>query len=371
MRILLAGGGTGGHVFPLIAVIRQLRKFYPKPDLEFFYVGPQDEYGAILLAQEDVKIRIISGGKIRRYFSFQNIIDVLFKIPLGIIQSFFLLASIEPSIVFSKGGYGSVPVVLCAKLFKIPVFIHESDIVPGRSNRMATKWAKKTYVSFPKTEYFDPQKVSLVGNPIREELLQGTEQLAKDLLGVTLEKPVLFFFGGSQGAEFINDFVLNFLTPLLEQYEVIHICGNANIKQVQTEANLIIKKELEPYYHLFAFLNEEKLKHAYKVADFIVARSGSGTIFEIAATGVPSILVPLPDAAADHQAKNAYAYAEAGAAIVMEQANFTQNFFMEKIHHLFINPEQLEDMKTQALRFSKPQAARVIAREILEYLLVQ
>jgi UDP-N-acetylglucosamine--N-acetylmuramyl-(pentapeptide) pyrophosphoryl-undecaprenol N-acetylglucosamine transferase len=334
-------------------------------------MGPQDEYGSILLAQEEVKIRVISGGKIRNYFSYKNIIDVLFKIPLGIIQAIFLVAKIEPHLVFSKGGYGALPVVLCAKLLKIPIFIHESDIVPGRSNRISSKWARKIFISFPKTEYFDLSKTILVGNPIRLEILEGTEQQAKNLFDITLEKPVLFFFGGSQGAEFINDFVLNSLNTFLEEFEIIHICGNNNYKQVKSEFQAVIKKELEPYYHLFPFLDEEKLKHIYKVSDFIIARSGSGTIFEIAAAGVPSILVPLPGAAADHQVKNAYSYAQTGAAIVMEQDNLTQNFFLEKIHNLFNRPAELEEMKNQALKFAKPQAAKVIAREILEYLMVQ
>ncbi len=370
MRILFTGGGTGGHVFPLIAIIREIRKLYPKPDLEFFYMGPQDEYGSILLAQEDVKIRIISAGKVRNYFSFQNITDILFKIPWGIIQSFFLLAKIEPHLVFSKGGYGALPVLLCAKLFGLPIFIHESDVVPGRVNRISSKWARKVYISFPKTEYLDPALTTLVGNPIRAEILEGTEQQAKDLFDISLEKPVLFFFGGSQGAEFINDFVLSALNILLEEFEVVHICGNANLKQVQSEVQVTIKKELEPYYHLFSFLDEEKLKHVYRVSDFIISRAGAGTIFEIAAIGAPSILVPLPGAAANHQAKNAYAYAQTGAAVVIEQDNLTQNFFLEKIHSVFARPLDLEEMKNQALKFSKPLAAKVIAREILEYLMV-
>ncbi|MBU3934910.1 UDP-N-acetylglucosamine--N-acetylmuramyl-(pentapeptide) pyrophosphoryl-undecaprenol N-acetylglucosamine transferase [Patescibacteria group bacterium] len=368
MKILFTGGGTGGHSFPLVAIIREIRNFYPKKDLEFFYIGQQNEFGAILLSQEDVYVRIIAGGKIRRYFSFHNFIDILFKIPWSFLQSFYYLVRIDPQLVFSKGGSGSLPVTFCARIFKMPVFIHESDVIPGLSNRITSKWAKRIFTSFPGTEYFDLNKVCLTGNPIRSEILSNGKEKARDLFNLTLEKPTFLFLGGSQGSEFINDFVLRILNVLLRDFEIIHISGRENIKEVQAEAQVIIDKDLKKYYHPYSFLDEDKLKNAYKAADFAVARAGSGTIFEIAAVGLPSILVPLPSAAANHQAKNAYVYAETGAAIVMEQDNLTPNFFMEKIRHIFAGSESLEKMKKEALRFSKPLAAKAIARNILEYL---
>lgn len=371
MKILFTGGGTGGHVFPLIAIIREIRKIYPRKDLQFFYIGPNDEFGSISLSQEDVLIKTISSGKIRRYFSWQNIIDIIFKIPWSFVQAFFLLAKIEPNIVFSKGGSGSLPVTFCSRLFKIPVFLHESDITPGSSNRLASKWARKTFISFPKTEYFDLSKAVLVGNPIRLELLDGTKDKAKELFDLSLEKPVFLFLGGSQGAEFINDFVLRALNMLLAEFEIIHVTGNANFKEVQVESQVIIDKNLVQYYHPVPFLDEEKLKNAYKAASLVISRAGSGSIFEIAAMGLPSILVPLPGAAGNHQAKNAYAYADTGAAIVMEQDNLTKNFFLENVHHLFSNPKKVEEMQEAALRFSKPQAAKVIARMVLEFLMLE
>jgi UDP-N-acetylglucosamine--N-acetylmuramyl-(pentapeptide) pyrophosphoryl-undecaprenol N-acetylglucosamine transferase len=368
MKILFTGGGTGGHIFPLIAVIREIRNLYSKKDLGFFYIGPEDEFGSILLLQEDVRVKTIITGKIRRYFSFQNFVDVLFKIPLSFIQSLYYFIKTDPDLVFSKGGSGSLAVVFWARVFRIPIFIHESDIVPGLSNRIASKWAKKVFISFPKTEYFELDKTILVGNPVRSEIFGGSKESAKDIFNLTLEKPVFLFMGGSQGAEFINDFVLRILNALLTEFEIIHVCGIANIKAVQAESETVIKKELEKYYHPYSFFDEEKLRYAYGAADFVVSRAGSGSIFEIAGAGLPSILVPLPSAAGDHQAKNAYIYAENGASIVMEQDNLTPNFFMEKIHHLFARPENLEKMKEEALRFSKPLAAKAIARNILEYL---
>lgn len=368
MKILFTGGGTGGHVMPLIAIIRELRRMSSQDSLDLFYIGPKDEFAEILLRQEDVKINTIPGGKFRRYFSLQTIIDFVWKIPLDFIKSFYLILKIKPALVFSKGGSGSVAVCYVAKFFKIPVFIHESDVVPGLSNRIASKWARKIFISFPKTEFFDLEKVILTGNPIRTELLEGQTQMAKDLFNISMEKPVILFWGASQGSEFINDFVLDILPELLKNFEIIHITGKSNLKQIEAESEIVVARDLEKYYHVLGFLGEQELKTVYSVVDFFVSRSGASSIFEIAAIGKPSILVPLPSSAGNHQAKNAYSYADTGAGIVMEQSNLTPNFFLDKINFLFSHPNLLEDMKTSALRFSKPLAAKAIAREIIEFL---
>lgn len=369
MKILFTGGGTGGHVFPLVAIVREIRRLYPKK-IEFYYLGPKDELALILLSQEDFVAKTIVSGKIRRYFSLENIIDIAIKIPFGIFQSFFMLLLINPDLVFSKGGSGSFGVTFAARFLKIPVFLHESDVVPGLSNQKTAKWAKKIFISFPKTEYFDPKKTILTGNPIRKEILEGDKQKAGELFNLTFSKPIFLIAGGSQGAQAINDFILMVLNDLLRDYEIIHVAGRENIKQVEREAQVVLEKELEKYYHPIGFLDEEKLKHAYAAADLVISRSGSGSIFEIAACGKPSVLVPLPDSAGDHQPKNAYAYSENGACMVLEQENLTPNFFMEKIKLLLLRPEKIEQMRQSALSFSKPLAARAIAREILEFLML-
>lgn len=371
MKLLFTGGGTGGHIVPIIAIAREIRRIYPKSGLEFYYLGPKDELGLILLSQEDFVIKTIISGKIRRYFSFKNVIDILFKIPFGVMQSFFLLLKIKPDLVFSKGGSGSISVAFSAKVLKIPLFVHESDKVPGRSNQMASKWAKKIFTSFTKTEYFKPEDVTVVGTPIKKEMLEGDANKAAELFNLTFTKPIFLIMGGSQGAEAINDFVLLTLNDLLKNYELIHITGRENLKEVEAEAQIVINKDLERYYHPTGFLGEGELKHAYKAADLIISRAGSGSIFEIAAVGKPCILIPLPSSAGDHQAKNAYAYADTGAAIVIEQNNLRPNFFLEKIQLLFLHQEKLEQMKQQSLAFAKPLAARAVAREILEFLMLE
>ena len=368
MKILFTGGGTGGHVFPLVAIIRELRRMTSEDNLNLFYVGPKDEFAEILLRQEDVKIYNIPGGKIRRYFAFETLIDIFYKLPIDFIKSFYLLLKIKPTLIFSKGGTGSLAVCYAGKFLKIPIFLHESDVAPGLSNRIISQFAKKIFISFPKTEFFDLEKTVLTGNPIRKELLEGDIEKAKELFNLTLEKPIILFWGASLGAEFINDFVLRILNELLEKFEIIHITGKEKLKEVENESLIVINKDLEKYYHVFGFLDEEKLKAVFSATDFIISRSGASSIFEIAGSGKPSILVPLPSAAFNHQAKNAYAYADIGASLVIEQSNLTPNFFLDKINYLFMHPEKLEQMKTEALRFSKPLAAKSIAREIIEYL---
>ncbi len=366
MKILFTGGGTGGHLMPIVAIGRELRKLYPQNDLKLHYIGPKDDSG--LLFQENFVIHEIVSGKIRRYFSFQNIIDILFNIPLGFIQSFFLLLFIRPKLVFSKGGSSSLVVCLAAKVLRIPVFLHESDSVPGLSNQKISKWAKKIFIAFENTEFFEIAKTILVGNPIRKELLDIDEKKAGEVLDITFERPVLLFWGGSQGAETINEFVLSILNELLKEYEIIHVSGNKNYIGVKLESRAFLNENEQRYYHLYKSLNELELKSALKVCNFIISRAGAGSIFEIAAVGKPSILIPLSSSAGNHQSKNAYQYAKTGAAIVIEQQNLTPNFFLGEINYLLSQPQILEKMRESALKFSKPMAAEEIAKEILEFI---
>src|SRR3989344_2310472 len=289
IKILFTGGGTGGHLMPVIAVSREIRRLHPKSNLEIHYIGPKDELSLLLLAQENIKTHNIVSGKIRRYFAFENITDIL-------------------------------------------------------------------------------SKTILVGNPIKKELTEGNKEDAREIFNLTLEKPVVLFLGGSQGAQPLNDFVLTILNDLLQDFETIHLCGSKNYKNVKMESRVILDKESEKYYHLWEFLDEVQLKHAYKAADIIISRAGAGSIFEIAACGKPSILVPLPESASNHQSKNAYQYSSTGAAVLIEQGNLTHNFFVGKINYLLSNPEKMENMKQAALQFAKPLAAKAVAREILEYL---
>lgn len=372
MKILFAGGGTGGHILPIIAISREIRRIYPKPDLQLFYLGPKDDFDQLLLSQEGIKVKHVFSGKVRRYLNwrsfFQNLIDLLFKIPMGILQAFFHIFFLAPDLIFSKGGFGSIQGVLSGWLLRIPVFLHESDINPGFANRFLNKFALEVFASFPKTEHFSLKKLILVGNPIRREVLEGSKEEAQKLFQLNRQKPLILILGGSQGAQRINDKILEALSELLKNFEIIHQCGERNFKEVKAESEAILSKELLSFYHLSPFLKEEELKQAYAACDFIVSRAGSGSIFEIAAAGKPSILIPLPEAAQNHQINNAYAYAKGGATVVLEEVNFTQHFFLEKLKYLFSQSEELEKMQKAAQQFSKPMAAKIIASYLVEFL---
>lgn len=374
MKILFTGGGTAGHIYPIIAVAREIKKVSSQGDFQFFYIGPKDDFGEILLSQEGIEVKKILAGKIRRYFGLkslpQNIVDIFIKIPIGFFQALFRIFIISPDLIFSKGGYGSLPVVLAGWFLLVPIFLHESDITPGLANKLMSKFSLEIFASFPveRTEYLSPKKMISVGNPIRSELLNGKKENANKLFHLTGEKPVILVLGGSQGSQRINDVLLIILPEILKDFELIHQTGQKNYKEIEAETMVVTDEKLRKYYHLFSFLLEEELREAYAVADLIVSRAGAGSIFEIAAVGKPSILVPLSEAAQNHQYKNAYAYAETGAARVIEEPNFTPHFFLERLKFLFSQPGNLNTMANNARNFSKPYAAKVIAEYLVNYL---
>jgi len=368
MKIVFTGGGTGGHIFPILAISRELKKISSHPDLRLYYIGPKDKYGLDLLAQEGVIIKNILTGKLRRYFSLKNFTDFL-KLPIGFIQAFFWLFWLNPDLVFSKGGHGSFFTTLSAYILNIPIFLHESDAIPGFASKIESKYSMEIFVSFPKTDFFPKDKRVLIGNPIREEILGGTKEEAKKLFNLEGKKPLILVLGGSQGSQKINDVILEILPDLLKKFEIIHQTGKANFKRVRAEAKAILFDEsLKKYYHPFPFLKEVHLKQALGACDLVVSRAGSGSIFEIAACGKPALLIPLSHAAQNHQLKNAYIFSETGGGEVIEEKNFKPHFFLEKLKYLFERRDILENMANNSLRFARPRAAKIIASYINEYL---
>ena len=261
--------------------------------------------------------------------------------------------------------------VFCGKFLQIPILLHESDVAPGLANRFLSRFIPRILVSFPvsQTEYFSETKMTSLGNPIRIELLNGSKENAQKLFNLTVGKPVIFIMGGSQGAQKINDAILEILPQILSEFELIHQTGEQNFEEIIKETKVIISKDLEKHYHPVGFLKEMELREAYAAADFVLSRAGSGSIFEIAALGKPSILIPLALAAQDHQIKNAYAYADGsrGAALVIEESNLTPRFLLEKIKYLFAIPGELERMSKAAKSFAKTESGRLIAEHIMNY----
>ncbi len=365
MKVVFTGGGTAGHIYPIIAIIEEIKKI--KPDISFYYIGPKDDFALEALKREKVNLRIVSAGKIRRYFSFQNIVDIFFRIPKGFIQSFYHIYTINPDLIFSKGGYGSVAPVIMSWILRTPIFLHESDVSPGLANKINGKMAMVIFTAFgiEKTASFPSNKIIVAGNPIREELLK---EGSKDTFSLTGGRPVILILGGSQGAQIINDTVLLMMPDFLETFEVIHQTGERNLEEIKKESKVVVPEKLEKYYHLVGLLKQKEIRDAYHSADLIIARAGAGTIFEIAAMGKPSILVPLKGAAQDHQTKNAYAFAQDDRAIVIEQENLKAHFLLQQLKNLFAEKGFLKKMAENCKSFAKPNAAKMIAKYIVAYL---
>ena len=357
MRILFTGGGTGGHIFPIIAVRDVFEQGHT-----FYYLGT-DGFAKENLG--DIKAKFILAGKLHRYLSLMLPIEII-KTFIGTIQSFFYLFLWTPDVIFSKGGYGSFPIAFVARIYRIPIILHDSDAVPGLANRKIAKYAKRIILSFESgKKYFKAKqqnKIVVIGNPIRKELLSGDKIKAKEIFKISSTKPVILILGGSQGAQKINEIVINFLPRLLEIAEIIHSCGTENYKFVEKEA------PKSPEYHLYSFLDTELEKYAYALADLIINRAGAGSIFEIAALGKPSILIPLPDAAQDHQRENAFEFSDKESrAIVLDQDNLTPNLLLEQVSNLLSNPELMKKMGESAKSFYNPQTPELIRDEILRF----
>ena len=305
----------------------------------------------------------------RRYFSIRNILDVV-KVTIGVIQSTIQLFFLYPDVVFSKGGYAAFPTTFAARLLRIPVIIHESDAHPGRANVIAARWAKAIAISFPGVaEYFkgiDQSKFALVGNPIRRVLFRPAREGAHAYLNLKEDVPTILILGGSQGAQAINSVVLDALPQLLEKYQVIHQTGTDNIEHVRSIANVSLRDNPnKERYRPFGFLNTLAMRMAAGISSVIVARAGAGSIFETAAWGIPAIMIPLPEEISHDQTKNAFAYAGEGAAIVMKQKNLTKNILVAEIDRIMESPEIQAEMTEAAQRFAQPDAAKKIARMII------
>ena len=382
VRIVLTGGGSGGHTFPLIAVYRELKKVAQeqKVSLKVTYIGPDDFTIPFISKEEGLKIRTITAGKLTGSFNVIDSIFGFFKTIGGIFQSLYYLYIEMPDAIFSKGGYGAFPVVFCGILFFIPTYTHESDAVPGLVNHIIGRFCRKVFISFDYTKkYFSSKKTILTGNPIRLDLFNEVlnKENIKKLLKLDIEKPVVTIIGGSQGSRHINDFILDILPKIIKDVEIIHQTGNTNYEEVTREADVVFQeiigdKEQQKYYHPLPFFEEttvpgiSSLKDIFSVSDLIIARAGSGLVFEIAASGKPSILIPLPWASRGHQKKNAYEYSKNGAAVVIEEGNLKPNVFSDLILQIVSDKKKIEEMSNAALEFAKPEAAHDIAKYLID-----
>lgn len=367
MRILFTGGGTGGHIFPIIAVARETKRLAEEKrilDIQLYYIGPND-FARRELAEEGIVSFAVWSGKIRRYFSLRNATDA-FKLAAGILRAFWKLFVVMPDVIFSKGGYGAIPALIAGRIFRIPIIIHDSDAIPGIVSRWSAKFAKRIAVSYARAAaFFPPEKTALTGVPVRKRIVGGNDEEAREVFDVYSKDPVLFFVGGSQGAQKINNALIGVLPELLKRYEIIHQTGAMHYEDVWLETRPIEEKSSGGKYHPIAFLSEPQLRAAYAAADLTISRASSG-IFEIAATGRPSILIPIKNSAQNHQRENAYQYAKTGAAVVIEEDNLTPHLLLNEIEKLTGDEKRLKKMSTEAQKFARVDAAKLIAEEILK-----
>jgi UDP-N-acetylglucosamine--N-acetylmuramyl-(pentapeptide) pyrophosphoryl-undecaprenol N-acetylglucosamine transferase len=370
MKILFTGGGTGGHFYPIIAVAEALHERIKERKIiapQLYFMAPS-KYNGRALFDNDIEFISVPAGKMRRYFSLLNITDI-FKTVYGCISALISMFHIYPDVVFGKGGYASFPALFAAKVLKIPVIIHESDSAPGRVNSWAGKFARKIALSYPEAAAYFPKKegvVAMTGCPIRTEVSQPLSNGAYEFLQLEANTPVVFILGGSQGSQNINDAIIEGLPEMLNRYQVIHQTGRDNIEEIKSTIGIILKEHQYAYrYHPFDYLNELALRMSAGVADVIISRAGS-TIFEIAAWGVPSIIIPLPRDVSHDQTSNAFAYAKTGAASVIEENNLSAHIVIEEIDRINNSPNLKETMKQKAKSFARLDSAVLIADAILD-----
>jgi UDP-N-acetylglucosamine--N-acetylmuramyl-(pentapeptide) pyrophosphoryl-undecaprenol N-acetylglucosamine transferase len=368
MKVVLTGGGTGGHFYPLIAVAEALREQVENehvPELSMYYLAPE-MYDEKLLFKYGINFRSIPAGKLRIYASAKNITDMV-STAIGVVKAFFTLFFIYPDVVFSKGGYVSVPVVFAARLLGIPVVIHESDSHPGRANMWAGKFAKRIAVSYPEaTTFFPSERVAVTGQPVRKTVAKKTSHGSHQYLELEDNVPVIFLLGGSQGAVKINEVVLRSLNALLPKYQIIHQVGTSNEDEVRLRSQAILTdNQYRSRYKIFGFLDNLAMSMSAGAADLVISRAGS-TLFEIAAWGVPSIIIPFTKSNGDHSRKNAFNYARRGAAVVIEEQNLAPHVLESEIDRIISDKELHNSMSENAKNFFDPHAAQQIAGEIVE-----
>ncbi len=326
-KIILTGGGTAGHVTPNIALLPRLRE----AGFEITYIGSYNGIEKQLLKEQKIPYYGISSGKLRRYFDIKNFSDPL-KVIKGLGQSIRLMRKLKPDLVFSKGGFVSVPVILAARFCHIPSIIHESDLTPGLANKLAIPNAAKVCCNFPETlKYLPEDKAVLTGSPIRSELLSGNKENARKNCHFTNEKPVLFVVGGSSGSKFINDTIRGLLPELLKTYQIIHMCGKGNIEESLNRT---------AGYKQYEYIGAE-LSDIFALADLVISRAGANSICELLALQKPNILIPLSaNASRGDQILNAQSFEKQGFSVVIEEEVITPEKLLNMIHETYKNRDR-------------------------------
>ena len=365
MKIILTGAG-GGHFYPLIAVAERVKEEAANEkiiDAEMYFLSDKP-YNEELLKKKSIQFIKIPSGKMRLYFSIENIFDPI-KTFFGFFVALYYMFKIYPDVVFTKGGYASIPVLFAAKILFIPIFMHESDSAPGKSNLLAGNFSKRIATSYLSAiKYFNPKKTAYTGQPIMEEYLPTAENLEKKKLSVdTNNKKTILVLGGSQGSEIINNIILESLSELLEKYNIIHQVGEKNFNKVKIASELLLKNN--PNTENYNFFGSGDLAKYYEVSDLAVTRAGS-SLFEFSAWGIPSIIIPITISNKNHQMENAYTFQKAGCSVVIEEVNLKKNLLLNMINSILENSTKYKEMQSSSLNSFKSGAAEAIAKEIVK-----
>ena len=348
-KIVLTGGGTAGHVTPNLALLPSLQE----RGYEIHYIGSYNGIERKLIENSGIPYDGISSGKLRRYFDLKNFSDP-FRVVKGYAEARKLLKTYKPDVVFSKGGFVAVPVVLAAKHFKIPTIIHESDMTPGLANKICIPSAAKVCCNFPETlQYLPEGKAILTGSPIRRELLTGDRLTGLTYTGLSSTKPIILVIGGSLGAVTVNNAVRSLLPRLLEKYQIIHICGKGHLDEA-----LIGRSGYVQYEYVDA-----PLRHLFAAADLILSRAGANSICEILALRKPIVLIPLSAAASrGDQILNARSFEKQGFSAVLEEENLSDETLYDAIETTYENRQKF----TQSMEKSTLSDAVAIIMELIE-----
>jgi len=352
------GGGTGGHFYPLLAVAEELKD--TNPNAELYYFGPSP-YNKQELNKYGIRYINCPAGKLRQYTSIQNFFDI-FKNIAGVFVAIWKLLIIYPDAIFSKGGYTSVPILIAAKLLRIPVIIHESDAVPGKANKLAMKQAKHIGIAYDDAAQFFPEKkTALIGIPLRREMkLISSDPLTE--LGISDDKPLIYVTGGSLGADRLNNLILRSLEELLPYYRIYHQTGETNLEEIRLAAQSLLQgTDLMDSYYVEGYIDTKTVATLLDAASLVITRAGSTTLFEIACHGKPAIIIPIPEDVSRDQRTNAYAYARSGAATVIEEHNLTENLLTSEISTIIEDQNRYQKMSDAAREMFIDGAAKKIA----------
>lgn len=346
----MTGGGSAGHVTPNLALIPKLEEM----GYEIVYIGSKEGIEKEIIKKEDIKYYAISSGKLRRYFDLKNFSDP-FKVIAGLLQSYNIIKKEKPSVVFSKGGFVAVPVVIAAYLRRIPVIAHESDMTPGLANRLSIPYCRKVCVTFPESmKHIKNNKGVLTGTPIRETLFNGSKaEFSKEYKFVS-NKPLLLIIGGSLGSKVINDAVRQNINTLLTKFNIFHICGKGNIDESLND--------VKNYYQVEYI--SSKLENIFAAADMVLSRAGANAIFELLALNKPNLLIPLSKKSSrGDQILNAKSFEKSGYSLVLQEEELTSEKLLSYLDDLYENKEKyITNMKNSEIKKGNENILKIIEK---------